>query len=150
MFAENPDLDSSKVWNCDESGFPTDLSKRKVIAPKVIGCNHLFVLDYFSSILVLHERCNRKLTSAFFMQGKKWLVHWKREICFCQFTKLTKIKSNNLLSSLIFFIFLYLIVFFQISKEETSFKVSPGAGWENITVLAVCSACEVALDLLIV
>ena len=51
MFAENPDLDASKVWNCDESGFPTDPSKRKVIAPKVSGCNDLFMLEYFSSIL---------------------------------------------------------------------------------------------------
>ena len=64
MFAENPDLDASKVWNCDESGFPTDLSKGKVIAPKLSGCNHLFMLDYFSSILVLQEICYGKLTSA--------------------------------------------------------------------------------------
>ena len=58
-------------WNCDESGFPTDPSKGKVIAPKVSCCNHLFMLEYFSSILVLQERCDGKLTSAFFMQGKK-------------------------------------------------------------------------------
>ena len=67
MFVENP-----KVWNCNESGFPTDPSKGKVIAPKVIGCNHLFIKDYFSSILFLQERCDVKLTCAFFMQGKKW------------------------------------------------------------------------------
>ena len=71
MFAENPDLYASKVWNCDESGFPTDPSKGKVIAPKVSGCNHLLMLEYFSSVLVLQERCDGKLTSAFFMQGKK-------------------------------------------------------------------------------
>ena len=71
MFAENPDLYASKVSNCDESGFPTDPSKGKVIAPKVSGCNHLFMLEYFSSVLVLQERCDGKLTSAFFMQGKK-------------------------------------------------------------------------------
>ena len=33
VFAENPDLDASKMWNCNESGFPTDLSKGKVVAP---------------------------------------------------------------------------------------------------------------------
>ena len=71
MFAENPDLYASKVSNCDESGFPTDPSKGKVIAPKVSGCNHLLMLEYFSSVLVLQERCDGKLTSAFFMQGKK-------------------------------------------------------------------------------
>ena len=71
MFAENPDLDASKVSNCDESGFPTDPSKGKVIVPKVSGFNHLLMLEYFSSVLVLQERCDGKLTSAFFMQGKK-------------------------------------------------------------------------------
>ena len=71
MFAGNPDLDASKVWNCDESGFSTDPSKGKVIVPKVSGCNHLFMLEYFLSTLVLQERCDGKLTSAFFMQGKK-------------------------------------------------------------------------------
>ena len=70
VFAENPDLDASKMWNCNESGFPTDLSKGKVVAPKVSGYNHLFMLDYFSSVLVLQERCDGKLTSAFFMQVK--------------------------------------------------------------------------------
>ena len=52
------------MWNCDESGFLTDPSKGKVIAPKLSGCNHMFMLDYFPSILVLQEICYWKLTSA--------------------------------------------------------------------------------------
>ena len=29
----NPDLNPDNIWNCDESGFPTDPGKSKVIAP---------------------------------------------------------------------------------------------------------------------
>ena len=35
VFAENPDLDTSKGCNCEESGFPMNPSKGKEIAPVV-------------------------------------------------------------------------------------------------------------------
>ena len=33
IFDANPDLNPENIWNCDESGFPTELGKSKVIAP---------------------------------------------------------------------------------------------------------------------
>ena len=32
-FDANPDLNQNNIWNCDESRFPTDPGKSKVIAP---------------------------------------------------------------------------------------------------------------------
>ena len=34
IFKENPDLDASRIYNCDESGFPTYQTRGKVIAGK--------------------------------------------------------------------------------------------------------------------
>ena len=34
IFDANPDLNPENIWNCDESGFPTDPGKSKVIAPR--------------------------------------------------------------------------------------------------------------------
>ena len=33
IFDANPDLNPENVWNCDESGFPTDPGKSKATAP---------------------------------------------------------------------------------------------------------------------
>ena len=35
IFRKHPELDASRIWNCDETGFPTDASKGKVITIKV-------------------------------------------------------------------------------------------------------------------
>ena len=35
VFEEYPELDARRIWNCDKFGFPTDLSKGKVICEKV-------------------------------------------------------------------------------------------------------------------
>ena len=34
LFDANPDLNPGNIWNCNESGFPTDPGKSKVIAPR--------------------------------------------------------------------------------------------------------------------
>ena len=34
IFDASPDLNPENIWNCDESGFPTDPGKSKVIAPR--------------------------------------------------------------------------------------------------------------------
>ena len=41
-FEKYPALDASRIWNCDETGFPTDANKGTVIMPKVnkIYLNH--------------------------------------------------------------------------------------------------------------
>ena len=33
LFDANPDLNPDNIWNCDESRFPTDPGKSKVLAP---------------------------------------------------------------------------------------------------------------------
>ena len=35
IFRKNPELNASRIWNCDETGFPTNTSKEKVITIKV-------------------------------------------------------------------------------------------------------------------
>ena len=35
ILCENPETDASRIWNCNESGFPTDHSKEKVVSVKV-------------------------------------------------------------------------------------------------------------------
>ena len=44
VLEHNPGIDSSQIWNCDESGFPTNPSKGCVIAKKVIENNFTFFL----------------------------------------------------------------------------------------------------------
>ena len=34
IFKSHPDLTEEPIWNCDESGFPVDPSKAKVVGPK--------------------------------------------------------------------------------------------------------------------
>lgn len=35
VLKEHPGIGPANIWNCDESGFPTDPSKGKVISHKV-------------------------------------------------------------------------------------------------------------------
>ena len=70
MLKEYPELDSTRTWNCDESGFQTDPSKGKVIckkvyitknffAKKVTGLKCLKLLTFPANLshLTLHIRC---------------------------------------------------------------------------------------------
>ena len=58
VLKEYPELDSTRIWNCDESGFPTDPSKGKVINKKV--CRTIFNLFWLIQTSKM-ERFAKKL-----------------------------------------------------------------------------------------
>ena len=60
VFEENPELDAQRIWNCDESGFPTDPSKGKVICEKVFR-NTLRI--FFASIIHITTKNDYIVTS---------------------------------------------------------------------------------------
>ena len=48
LLERNPEIDSSRIWNCDESRFPTNPSKGCVIANKVSENKTLQIFYFFS------------------------------------------------------------------------------------------------------
>ena len=74
IFDANPDLNPENIWNCDESGFPTDPGKSKVIAP----CNKPgFKLSYGAcrkniTTLAVSNATGKVLDLLIILQGKNF------------------------------------------------------------------------------
>ena len=62
VFEEYPELDAQRIWNCNESGFPTDPSKGKVICEKVFR-NTLLI--FFAFLIHITAEKDYIVTSEF-------------------------------------------------------------------------------------
>ena len=66
VLERNREIDSPRIWNCDESGFPTDPSKGCVIAKKVSENKTLQIFYFFSitrQILQINASICKKVIS---------------------------------------------------------------------------------------
>ena len=82
LFHANPDLNPDNIWNCDESGFPTEPGKSKVIAP----CNKPdFKLSYgarrenITTLAVCNAR-GKVLDPLIIFQGKNFQSLWRGDM----------------------------------------------------------------------
>ena len=62
VFEEYPELDAQRIWNCDESGFPTDPSKGKVICERVFRST---LRIFFAFIIHINVEKDYIVTSKF-------------------------------------------------------------------------------------
>ena len=82
IFDANPDLNPENVWNCDESGFPTDPGKSKATAP----CNKPgFKLSYGAcreniTTLAVCNATQKVLDPSIIFQGKNFQSLWHEEM----------------------------------------------------------------------
>ena len=76
---DNPEIKSENIWNCDESGFPTDPSKSKVVGP----CNEpAFKLSFGArreniTTLAVCNASGIVLDPLVIFQGKNFQSSWK-------------------------------------------------------------------------
>lgn len=55
IFEQHPELGPSNIWNCDESGFPTDPSKVKVKGQKALKLRFGLVEKIYITILAVYS-----------------------------------------------------------------------------------------------
>ena len=70
-----PELDASRVWNCDKTGFPTDASNGKVIKIKV---EWLMFIFSFASLALAHTETSQLLWFADEVNG--FCLAWKLQL----------------------------------------------------------------------
>ena len=77
IFKENPDLDASRICNCDESGFPTDQTRGKVIAGKgQRGLKLSFGARENITVLGICSASGVALDPLFIFKGKNIMSSW--------------------------------------------------------------------------
>ena len=82
IFDANPDLNPENIWNCDESGFPTDPGKSKVIAPRNKPAFKLSYGARWENIITLAV-CNatgKVLDPVIIFQGKTFQSSWRGDM----------------------------------------------------------------------
>ena len=82
IFDANPDLNPENIWNCDESGFPTDPVKSKVIAPRN---KPGFKLSYGArreniTTLAVCNATGKVLDPLIIFQGKNFQSLWRGDM----------------------------------------------------------------------
>ena len=75
IFRTHPELDESGIWNCDETGFPIDTSKGKVITIKV---HWLMFIFSFAVLVFAHTETSLLVWVADEVNG--FYMTWKLQL----------------------------------------------------------------------